>query len=168
MNDLNDITISTAEKKDMEKIYLIAVNAWKEIHKGYRKVINDDDLYSRISKDWEQKKIISLQKKFEQDPDRILIAKDIDNNILGFISFSIDYETSIAEIGNNAVDPKYQGKGIGKYLYKYVLNILKNDNFKYVTVTTGYEDPGHSKARASYEKVGFKKMRTSITYSLKL
>lgn len=52
------------------------------------------------------------------------------------------------------VHQKYQGKGLGNFLLKNVLNILEENGYREFTV--GVEDD-NSKARHMYEKHGFKK-----------
>ena len=162
------VIIGKVEQADIDELCEIAVQAWQGIHDGYREQINNDDLYGRVAADWQRRKAGTIVEKFNSAPDELIVARDLDGNILGFATFNINEEVGLGEIGNNAVYPQYQGAGIGKLLYKHVIEIFKARGLVYATVTTGYEDSGHAKARAAYEKVGFKKMRTSITYSMKL
>ena len=166
--DSRDLKIDNVKPEDIEAICEIGVNAWQAIHDGYRKYIGDDDLYDRISVNWHDKKAESIRVKAKEEPEKVLVAKDADGAIMGFVTFMIDKEAGLGEIGNNAVIPEFQGRGIGKMLYKHVLDIFRQKGIVYATVSTGYEDEGHSSARAAYEKAGFKKMRTSVTYSMKL
>ena len=166
--DKKVLTITQVCPEDSEELCDIAVQAWQNIHDGYRDMINNDDLYNRISADWQQKKAASIAEKIAQQPEEVIVARDADGNILGFATFSIDNKLGLGDIGNNAVRPEYQGNGVGKALYNRVIEIFKEQGLVYATVSTGYEDSGHAKARAAYEKVGFRKMRTSITYSMKL
>jgi ribosomal protein S18 acetylase RimI-like enzyme len=163
-----EIKIVNAKPEDIETICEIAVNAWQTIHDGYREYICNDDLYDRISKNWRKKKANSIKTKAKEEPEKVLVAKDADGTIMGFATFTIDIETGIGELGNNAVPPEFQGKGIGKLLYKQIFDIFRKKGILYAIVGTGYEDEGHANARAAYEKAGFKKMRTSVTYSMKL
>jgi ribosomal protein S18 acetylase RimI-like enzyme len=162
------ITISKAQPKDHEAICTIAVKAWQAIHDGYRRDIDNDDLYNRISHNWQKRKADIIVTKMQDMPEEVIVARDNVGNILGFATFFINEKSGLGEIGNNAVAPKYQGMGIGKVLYNHVIAVFRERGLAYATVTTGYEDAGHANARAVYGKVGFKKMQTSITYSLKL
>lgn len=166
--DTKNLKIDKVKTEDIETLCSIAVDAWEKIHDGYCKYIGDDDLYGRISIDWREKKAESIRSRAVNDPENVLVAKDSDGKIVGFATFLIDEAAGLGEVGNNAVAPEFQGKGIGKLLYKHVIDIFRQKNLVYATVTTGYEDEGHASARAAYEKSGFKKMRTSITYSIKL
>lgn len=161
------ILIRPVKPDDIETICEIAVRAWTDIHRGYRKYIGNDDLYDRISRGWQEQKAAEVRNKALEHTDEVLVS-EVDGKIAGFINFSYNLQTGIGEICNNAVDPERQGLGIGSQQHLKALDILRGKGLKYAIVSTGYEDEGHAKARASYEKVGFKKMRTSVTYSLKL
>lgn len=163
-----EIIISKAAPKDLEAICSIAVKAWQAIHDGYRSDIDNDDLYNRVSENWQKRKADTIVTKMQDTPGEIIVAHDGAGNILGFATFFINEKSGLGEIGNNAVAPEYQGMGIGKVLYNHVIAVFRERGLVYATVSTGYEDTGHANARAAYEKVGFKKMKTSITYSLKL
>jgi len=160
--------ITNIKPEEIETICEIGVKAWQQIHDGYRNYINNDDLYDRISVNWAQKKADLIREKAQTEPENVLVAKNSNGTVIGFATFSFDESSGIGEIGNNAVIPELQGQGIGKQMYRKILDILKERGAVYVIVSTGYEDSGHAKARAAYEKAGFKKMRTSITYSMKL
>jgi len=164
---VDKVFIRPVNKEEIEQICKIAVAAWQEIHAGYREYIGNKDLVERITHDWQTRKAEQVRTKAEETPDEVVVAES-DGRIIGFATFSLNRKTGIGEIGNNAVSPDCQGLGVGKMLYNKVLEIFRREGMKYAIVSTGYEDSGHAKARASYEKVGFKKMSTSITYSLEL
>jgi ribosomal protein S18 acetylase RimI-like enzyme len=166
--DTGKIVIEEIKCENIETICKIAVDAWEQIHAGYRDYIANDDLYGRISIDWQKKKAESIRVKAQTEPENVLVAKDCNGQVMGFVTFSFNKISGIGEIGNNAVLPEFQGRGIGKQLYKDALNVLRERGAVYATVSTGYDDSGHAKARAAYEKAGFKKMKSSVTYSMKL
>ncbi len=53
-----------------------------------------------------------------------------------------------------AVDPDYQGHGIGTTLIEFALDWMKDVGMSIAMVETG-GDLGHAPARHTYEKVGF-------------
>jgi ribosomal protein S18 acetylase RimI-like enzyme len=164
---IKDIVIRQVCSADIEIICEIAVRAWQSIHEGYCKYIGNDDLSRRLSHNWQQEKMRQVREKAEKYPELVRVA-EINGKIAGFTTFTMNRETGIGEIGNNAVAPDFQGMGIGSALHNKVLEIFRHNGMKYAIVSTGYEDEGHARARASYEKVGFKKMQTHISYSLEL
>ena len=164
---MKEITIRPVCSGDIETICAIAVSAWQSIHDGYREYIGDDDLAARLSCNWQAEKSRQVREKAEKFPDMALVS-ELNGKIAGFATFDMNKETGIGEICNNAVTPDCQGMGIGSAQHNEVLKIFRRYGMKYAIVNTGYEDEGHAKARASYEKVGFRKMKSSITYSQKL
>lgn len=82
---------------------------------------------------------------------------------VGFVSFTIDREKRIGEIGLNAVDPAHAGKGIGSWMYERVLARMKELGMAVATVGTG-ADPSHEAARRAYEKAGFGPAIPSLHY----
>ncbi len=60
----------------------------------------------------------------------------------------------MGEISMLAVDPDYQGGGIGVALTEFALDRLKDAGMTVAMVETG-GDPGHAAARRTYEKAGY-------------
>ena len=60
----------------------------------------------------------------------------------------------MGEIYMVAVDPDFQGRGIGSTLIESALAWMKDAGMSIAMVETG-GDPGHAPARHTYEKVGF-------------
>ena len=76
------------------------------------------------------------------------------DEIVGFVSFRLNRQTLVGEIGLNAVDPARAGSGIGTAMYEFALRRMKEAGMKVATVGTG-GDPSHAPARHAYRKVGF-------------
>jgi ribosomal protein S18 acetylase RimI-like enzyme len=70
------------------------------------------------------------------------------------VAVELHHESSIGEIYMLAVDPDYQGGGIGTALTEFALDWIKAAGMPVAMVETG-EDAGHAAARRTYEKVGF-------------
>ena len=60
----------------------------------------------------------------------------------------------MGEIYMVAVDPHFQGRGIGSALIELALAWMKDAGMSIAMVETG-GDPGHKRARHTYEKAGF-------------
>ena len=73
---------------------------------------------------------------------------------VGFIAVKLDSESSMGEIYMVAVDPDFQGHGIGSALIEFALAWMKDAGMSVAMVETG-GDPGHAAARRTYEKLGF-------------
>ena len=84
---------------------------------------------------------------------KIFIA-ECDGVIAGFCAVKLDAETGIGEIDLNAVDPEFQGRGVGGSLYDYALARMRETGMRIATVGTG-GDASHAPARRAYGKAGF-------------
>ena len=108
------------------------------------------------------KKFLSKEKDFT-----ILVAEE--NGItVGYIVLRINpvlteiYGFKWGTIVSLAVDPKYQGRGIGPELVKRGLGWMKKNGVKYVEVGT---DQNNIAAIRTYEKNGFRVIYSGITLS---
>ncbi|MDI6827655.1 MAG: GNAT family N-acetyltransferase [Armatimonadota bacterium] len=159
---MDTLVIRQAQPEDEERLADIIVSAFGEstIHAKREK------LYGIVGgKTWQERKAEEIRNTLRSRPDCIWIA-ELNGKVVGFVTYTInDHERG--EIGNNAVDPAFQGKGIGKALYKHVLNLMREKGCKYAEVETGL-DEAYAAARAAYEKVGFRPLFKSIRYTMKL
>lgn len=76
---------------------------------------------------------------------------------VGFVAAKLHEEDSMGEIYMVAVDPDWQGQGIGSALIDHALNWMKVSGMAIAMVETG-GDPGHAPARYAYEKAGFEQL----------
>ena len=82
------------------------------------------------------------------------------------VGFCIGYARpalGIGEIGNNAVHPDWQRKGIATRLYQYAFEQLRERGMRYVKVHTG-GDPSLAPARRAYQKAGFDVALPQVEY----
>jgi len=114
----------------------------------------DPDLYRVFYSDnWR----VSQQKAVEDvcaaEDTNVWVAIDADS-IVGFVAVKLHSSDSMGEIYMVAVDPDFQGRGIGSALIEFALDWMKDAGMSIAMVETG-GDPGHAPARHTYEKVGF-------------
>ena len=88
--------------------------------------------------------------------DRRVHVIELDGTVAGFIFTVMDAKRTTGEIGLNAVDPKLQGRGVGRAMYEFALNNLKERGAEIACVGTG-GDASHAPARRAYEAIGFDK-----------
>ena len=74
--------------------------------------------------------------------------------VVGFVSVQLNRETSIGEIGLNAVHPDWAGAGLGTAMYNTMLERMRQAGMRVATVSTG-GDSSHAPARRAYQKAGF-------------
>lgn len=83
----------------------------------------------------------------------VWVAIDNDSTV-GFVAVKLHPEDTMGEIYMVAVEPDFQGKGIGSALIEYALNWMKSAGMSIAMVETA-GDSGHATARHTYEKAGF-------------
>ena len=74
--------------------------------------------------------------------------------VVGFVSLQLNRDTTIGELGLNAVHPDWAGAGIGTAMYDFAIARMREAGMRVATVSTG-GDPSHAPARRAYEKAGF-------------
>lgn len=155
--------IRHAGESDLNRVGEIAGQAWGRIHESYRKIIGEE-MHRDICANWEEEKESQVRRHWQSHPDWFRVVESVEmGQVVGFITFRIDAAKSMGTIGNNAVAPEAQGKGIGTLMYNYVLDLFRSHGLKYASVTTGL-DEGHAPARRAYEKAGFNITRVDVTY----
>ncbi len=158
--------IRPARPEDLPRVKEIALRAWEPIYTDYKARMGDELFLLLWPKGWQDEKASQIADHFQRWPEWSLVA-ELDGQIVGFITFTLDTERKIGEIGNNAVDPDYQGRGIGSAQYAYVLELFREQGMAYARVGTGL-DEAHAPARAAYAKTGFKLMIPMGKYYRKL
>jgi ribosomal protein S18 acetylase RimI-like enzyme len=147
--------------EDMERIVAITEVAWGDV--TVHKLL--EDRYGLIGKKgWKEKKADEVQALFGRIPDNVIVAVE-DDKVVGYASFTIDAEDAIGHVQDNAVDPEYQGRGIGSAMNKWVLDYFRDEGVKIARVGTLLHDKA---ARRMYEKNGFEELARSIHYSMRL
>lgn len=159
--------IRIATPEDVTPACEIAKKAWVRIHDSFRAIMGGE-MHDVLCADWEENKAAQVRGHFERTPDCFyVVVREEDNRVVGFITFRIDEEKSLGTIGNNAIDPICQGKGVGSAMYDYVLNLFRTKGLRFASVGTGL-DEGHAPARRAYEKAGFDIRRDDVTYYKRL
>lgn len=144
-----------------ERVAELAVDAWEEIYRGYRKQLGYE-LFEAFFKDRINKKKNNVITEAQTGNSFVAM---IGSKIVAFINF--DCQGILGEIKTNAVDPVFRGKGLGTMLQKYVMERMKEKGCTYVFVETGGDD-AHLPARNSYQKNGFSVSIPSVKYFKKL
>ena len=84
---------------------------------------------------------------------RVFVAEWAGRTV-GFVSIRLDDASKVGEIGLNAVDPSFAGRGIGTEMYRFATEKMRSAGMRVATVATG-GDPSHGPARRAYQKAGF-------------
>ncbi len=136
-----------------DAIVRLSLRAWTPVFDSLQKVM-DTDVYRAFYPDnWR----VSQQKAVEDvcatEDTNVWVAIDGDS-VVGFVAVKLHSEDSMGEIYMVAVEPDFQGRGIGTALIEFALTWMKDAGMSIAMVDTGGDD-GHAPARHTYEKLGF-------------
>lgn len=150
---LGAIRLATVD--DLPRIHEIAVAAWQPIYNRYRCIVGEK-MWNDVWGGWEEGWVRYTPESWHGRG----IVTEVSGEIAGYATWSLAAET-LAEVGGNAVDPRFQGRGIGCAQIRWVLDKVSSDGCPCAKVRTGM-DPAHGPARAAYRNAG---MRWGVTNS---
>jgi GNAT superfamily N-acetyltransferase len=138
---------------ELDAVIRLSLRAWTPVFNSIQNAM-DSDVYGAFYPDnWR----VSQQKAVEDvcaaEDTNVWVAIEADSTV-GFVVAKIHLDDSVGEIYMVAVDPDFQGRGIGTALIKFALTWMKDAGMSIAMVETG-GDEGHAPARHTYEKVGF-------------
>lgn len=111
---------------------------------------------------WQDWKTEQIDRFFTEHPEWVEVGES-SGDVVAVVTYRLDRQRKIGTIGNNGVDPRYQGRGIGTAMYQHVLDLFRQAGMRYADVETGLDDAA-APARHAYEKVGFRPLNTSVHY----
>lgn len=148
----SNVTVRDLEFEDIEPIVQIALAAWEPIYRYFRQEMGEE-LFRAVFPDWRTEKACQVEGACRPGGGARVCVAEQDGQVVGFATYYAN-RSGVGEIGNNAVHPDWQGRGIGSQMYGYVFEQLRSLGMCYVKVSTG-GDPAHAPARRAYQKAGF-------------
>lgn len=158
-------TIRPGTPADAEAAAEIAVAAWQPVYQWRRELLGEELFRAEWPKGAEVKRD-EIIRYFTQHPE-FTIVTELAGQVVGFATWWEEPEKGFAEIGNNAVHPDFQGRGIGTMQCRHLLETFRRRGLKFARVATGL-DPAHAPARRQYEKAGFSLQIPFVRYYLTL
>ena len=154
-----------ATERDMARIDEITITCYADIQRSWEE-IHGEEIYSAVyrhpEKTWQEEKTEQNHTLFKDHPECLWVLEHKDETV-GYVSFSVNEKKSIGTILNNGVIPEYAGNGLGRYMYRHVLQHFRNTGVRFAFVETGLDDP-HTAARRAYEAVGFDRQAQIALY----
>jgi len=138
---------------DVEEIVAIAMAAWEPIWVELARRIGEE-LFAVTRADVRADKARQIRAACEPADGAGVAVAEIDGRIVGFVTYYAGVKSGMGSLGNNAVHPDYQGRGIAGLLYACAFDRLRSAGMRFVHVQTGL-DPAHAPARRAYQKAGF-------------
>lgn len=157
----SEIRIRDLAPGDVDAIVEIAVAAWEPIYSYYRQEMGED-LFQATFPDWQADKARQVETACRPGSRARVCVAEQGGEVIGFATYYTN-DSSVGEIGNNAVRPDRQGQGIGPRMYGYLFARLRELGMRYVKVSTG-GDPAHARARGAYRKAGFEIALPGVEY----
>lgn len=111
-------------------------------------------------KEWHEYKNAEVESSLKSNIYRAIVC-EINGKVTGYATVFYDTERGIANIGNNAVYPEYQGRGIGKAMQAEIKRRMLEEGFAKFAVSTLSNDIA---AQKIYEKLGYKKFIEGFNY----
>jgi len=158
-------TIRPARPEDADRCGDIAVLAWQRVFCAWEKLLGPV-IFARHYAGWEERKRGEVVGFIREHPDKAIVT-EVDGQVAGFLTFYLSGAPGVGEIGNNAVHPDWQGRGIGERQCRRALDLFREMGLTSATVYTGLDD-GHAPARAQYRKAGFRLSTPHIRYFMEL
>jgi GNAT superfamily N-acetyltransferase len=160
----NGLLLRHALESDMSSIDEITIICYTAIAESWIEMQGKEiaEALRTSSMTWQDRKKKQNHDLFAEHPDWIWVLEQ-NSTIIGFVTFKIDYERGLGIIDNNGVLPKHAGKGLGKFMYRHVLDFFRKEGLNVAFVETGLDDP-HIPARKAYEGVGFDRSAPVIFY----
>lgn len=138
----------------LDAVVDLSLRAWTPVFESIQNVM-DLDVYRELYPDnWRVSQQTAVEAVCAAEDTHVWVALDA-GSITGFVAAKLDTETCMGEIYMVAVDPDFQGRGIGSALTQFALDWMKEAGMSVAMVETG-GDSGHAPARRTYEKLGFR------------
>lgn len=145
--------IEPYETHQLDAVISLSLRAWAPVFDSIENAM-DADLYRSFYPDgWRVSQQKAVADVCATEDTNVWVAIDTDLTA-GFVAVKLHSEDSMGEIYMVAVDPDFQGRGIGSALIEFALDWIKDSGMSVAMVETG-GDPGHAPARRTYEKSGF-------------
>ncbi|MBE9075703.1 GNAT family N-acetyltransferase [Romeria aff. gracilis LEGE 07310] len=139
--------------EQLDAVIRLSLRAWEPVFDSLQKAMNADVYQTFYPDSWRASQQKAVEDVCAAADTKVWVAVDADSAV-GFIAVKQHSDDSMGEIYMVAVDPDFQGRGIGSELIAFALAWLKEAGMSIAMVETG-ADPGHAPARHTYEKVGF-------------
>ena len=139
------------EPRDFKRVHDICVRAFTPIHEGFERELGPE-IFANQSIGWLGRYVDDLTRLTNAAPATLVHVIEDAGVIVGFVTTVVDDKTKAGEIGLNAVDPDYQGRGVGKRMYAFALQNLKDRGAVGLLVPDAGPRTSGARARAALER----------------
>ncbi len=140
------------DDRDADAVVGLSLRAWASGF-AYLERVMGSEIFGRLHPDWRKSQRRVVEAVCAAQETRVWVA-EAGASTVGFVTVELRPEKSIGEIYMLAVDPDYQGIGIGTALTEFALAWIKDAGMAVAMVETG-GGSAHAAARRVYEKAGY-------------
>jgi GNAT superfamily N-acetyltransferase len=137
----------------LEAVIQLSLRAWEPVFDSLQNALNAEVYGVFYPAGWRVSQQKAVETVCAAEDTKVWVAIE-SNSTVGFVATKLHAEDNMGEIYMVAVDPDFQGRGIGSALIEFALDWMKQAGMAIAMVETG-GDPGHAPARHTYEKAGF-------------
>ncbi len=157
MRDTGQVDFMIKEYRHSEEDIVVdfAIRSWAPVFASVKEVLGGD-LFGRLHSGeggWRGYQEAAIRRALTDPSMRTWVAA-VEATVVGFVSARLTGDRQIGEIFILAVDPRWQGGGIGTALTDTATDWLRQSGARVAMVETG-GDPGHAAARRVYEKADY-------------
>lgn len=140
-----------AGPEDLQRIHEIGVAAWRPIYERCRHLAGDEIFFDMFG-GWHLTKCRYRREWVANpNPPRVIVT-EAEGRVVGFATWT-PLNSRAGEVSENAVDPRFQGRGIGTRQVRRIMEIITAQGCEAACVLT-WLDPSHAPARAQYRAAG--------------
>lgn len=150
---IDDCHIRKFRPGDQPRLQAIREAAFRPVFRSFRELVGEDIAEVALASA-EQEQANHLDSLCGTHSPHHVYVVEHRSEVVAFFALSVNRETRVGEIDLNAVDPEFQGRGIGARMYDFALDLMRAEGMRVATVGTG-GDASHAPARRAYEKAGF-------------
>lgn len=150
---MSTVSLRRAEAADTPRFQAVREAAYAPVFASFRSILGDD-IYELAQARDDAAQGELLTSLLAPGSEWEVYAAELDGLVAGFVSVRFNRETTVGEIGLNAVHPDHAGQGVGTAMYDFAIGRMKEAGMRVATVGTG-GDPSHAPARRAYRKAGF-------------
>ena len=155
-------TIRTYQPSDLRRLQEITAHT-------FGPVSIDRNMEQRLGPfgrgDWSTRKVAAIADDCAAQPDGVFVAEDARGHVVGYITTRLNPLSRIGWIPNLAVDPRHQGKGLGRALIECALDHFRKSGMDVAKIETLDQNPV---GQALYPSLGFREVARQIHYAMKL
>jgi ribosomal protein S18 acetylase RimI-like enzyme len=153
--------IKPYDSSHLDAVIRLSLRAWEPVFTSLKQVLNPNVYEVFYPEHWQVSQQQAVEAICADENTNVWVAIVTDpsesqgaDKVVGFTAVKLHREDRIGEIYMIAVDPGFQGRGIGSALIEFALKQMQAAGMSVAMVETA-GDPGHAPARHTYEKAGF-------------